>query len=71
MNWLRLPDLDAGEPREIRDDEGRLLEIQVDCVPNKLDIETCCLARKLTKNGTKAVKYRDLRLDAAPTWMMA
>lgn len=69
MNWLRLPDLDAGDPREIRDDEGRLLEIQVDCVPNKLDIDLCCLARKLTKNGTKTVKYRDLRLDAAPTWL--
>lgn len=29
----------------------------------------CCLARKLVKNGTKTVRYRDLKIEAAPTWL--
>lgn len=69
MNWLRLDGFDVDDPREMRDEDGRLLEIQVDCVPNKFDVDLCCLARKLVKNGTRVVKYRDLRLDAAPTFL--
>lgn len=70
MNWLRLDDFDVSNPRLIRGEHDEVVEVQVDCVPNKFDVELCCLARKLVKNGSKAVRYRDLKIEAAPTWLL-
>ncbi|WP_267382275.1 MULTISPECIES: ISL3 family transposase [unclassified Sphingomonas] len=69
MNWLRLPDFDVSDPRLIHGDHGEVIEVQVDCAPNKFDVDLCCLARKLVKNGNKIVRYRDLKIEAAPTWL--
>ena len=70
MSWLRLDGMIAGDPRLIRDEHGRLVEVQVDCVPTTLDVEICCLARKLVKNGSKTVHYRDVKIEPeAPTWL--
>lgn len=69
MNWLRLDGFDVSNPRLIRGEHDEVVEVQVDCVPTKFDVDLCCLARKLVKNGTKVVRYRDLKLEAAPTWL--
>jgi len=70
MNWLRLDDFDVSNPRLIRGEHDEVVEVQVDCVPNKFDVDLCCLARKLVKNGNKVVRYRDLKIEAAPTWLL-
>ena len=69
MNWLRLDGFDVGLPRQIHDEAGRLIEVQIDCVPTSSELPVCCLAPRLVKNGTKTAKYRDLRIEAAPTWL--
>ena len=69
MNWLRLDGFNVSDPRLVHGEHGQVVEVQVDCVPNKFDVPLCCLARKLTKNGTKTVLYRDLKIEAAPTWL--
>lgn len=69
MNWLRLDGFDVGQPRLILGDHGETVEVQVDCVPNELDVHLCCLAQKLVKNGSKTVRYRDFKIEAAPTWL--
>ncbi|WP_419827684.1 ISL3 family transposase [Sphingomonas sp.] len=70
MNWLRLPLFEVGRPKLVHDDQGDLAEVLVHCAPTRLDIDLCCLARKLVKNGTKQVRYRDRRIEPAPTWLV-
>jgi hypothetical protein len=70
LSWLRLDGFAAGNPKLIRDAEGRLTEVQVECVPIERDVPLCCLAQDLVKNGTKTVRYRDLKIEpGAPTWL--
>lgn len=70
MNWLRLPDFDASDPELVYDDAGNLTEVLVQVRPVKEAYPFCCLAPKRIRNGTKKVRYRDRRLEPAPTWLV-
>lgn len=70
MSWLRLPDFEASNPELVHDDAGNLIEVLVEARPKRDAFDVCCLAQKLVKNGTKAVRYRDRRIDPAPTWLV-
>lgn len=59
MSWLRLPDFEASNPELVHDDAGNLIEVLVEARPKRETFDVCCLAQKLVKNGTKAVRYRD------------
>ena len=69
MSWLRLPEFDAGDP-ELVYDGPNLKEVTIRCTPNKLSVGVCCLAQKLVRNGTKEVRYRDRKIEPAPTWLV-
>lgn len=70
MNWLRLPGIEAGELELVHDEAGRLKEVTIPCRPTDTSYPVCCLAQKLVKNGTKAVRYRDRPIERAPTWLV-
>ncbi|HEX7854459.1 MAG TPA: ISL3 family transposase [Sphingobium sp.] len=69
MNWLRLPGIEAAIPTLIHDDNGNLTDVTIDCRATAA-YNICCLAQKLVSNGTKAVRYRDRRIEPAPTWLI-
>jgi hypothetical protein len=70
LSWLRLPDFDASDPELVHDVAGNLVEVLVPVRPIKEMYPFCCLAPKRVKNGTKKVRYRDRRLEPAPTWLV-
>jgi transposase len=70
VNWLGLPGFDAEIPQHIIGETGRLEEVLIEVRPIATTYPVCCLAQKLVKNGTKAVRYRDRRRDPAPTWLI-
>lgn len=70
MSWLRLPDFDASDPELVHDAAGNLVEVLVPVRPIKEMYPFCCLAPKRVKNGTKKVRYRDRRIEPAPTWLV-
>lgn len=69
MSWLRLPDFEASDPELVHDD-GHLVEVLVHVKPVVTTYPICCLAPKIVKNGTKTVRYRDRRIEPAPTWLV-
>lgn len=70
MNWLRLPGFEANEPELVHDANGNLVEVLVHVRPVDATYPVCCLAQKLVKNGSKQVRYRDRRMEPAPTWLV-
>lgn len=70
MSWLRLPGFEAKEPELKHDDAGNLIEVLVPVRPVDDVYPVCCLAQKLVKNGSKSVRYRDRRIEPAPTWLV-
>lgn len=65
-----MPDFEAGNPQLIHDGDGHLTEVLVHVRPSRTIYPFCCLAPKFIKNGTKAVRYRDRRIEPAPTWLV-
>lgn len=70
MDWLRLPDMQAGEPELVRDGSGELQEVLVRCRPTTTDYDRCCAGPAPVRNGTVDVRYRDRRIEPAPTWLV-
>lgn len=70
MSWLRLSGFEAKEPQLISDAAGNLTEVLVHVRPVDDVYPVCCLAQKLVKNGSKTVRYRDRRIEPAPTWLV-
>lgn len=70
MTWLRLPGFEAENPELVHDDTGQLVEVLVPVRPVTSNYPVCCLAQKLVKNGSKSVRYRDRRMEPAPTWLV-
>lgn len=72
MNWLRLKALEGGDAKEVRDGDGKLVEIVIPCRSKgdpRLPAHGCCIDPRLKKNGTKTIRVRDRRLEPAPTWL--
>jgi transposase len=67
VNWLRIPGIVPGDINLIHED-GRLVEVDIPC-ELATDLPACCPEPLLVRNGSKVVRYRDRRLEPAPTWL--